>query len=250
MIHSYFKDYTRSFSSRLIFCLALSDLLLTICDMIDVFEPINSQNCTIVGFMRIMGIYSNMLWITMILSVLFVQFVLEFAGVDRLFSYLVITNILGSLAPNLVTLYSQNFGGELQFQQINGECFISPPSEFTWVLIIPFGTLLTVSCFLTLKVYLVFRNLETSLGNIEYKQLFSYPAVLVLLNVPISVNYAMMKSPNFWLTFASMIMYKSIGMINALQFRRASNTKAKWMKESQQDCILRTMSQEGDSSYT
>jgi len=132
----------------------------------------------------------------MILSVLFVQFVLEFAGVDRLFSYLVITNILGSLAPNLVT-YSQNFGGELQFQQINGECFISPPSEFTWVLIIPFGTLLTVSCFLTLKVYLVFRNLETSLGNIEYKQLFSYPAVLVLLNVPISVNYAMMKSPNF-----------------------------------------------------
>jgi len=85
MIHSYFKDYTRSFSSRLIFCLALSDLLLTICDMIDVFEPINSQNCTIVGFMRIMGIYSNMLWITMILSVLFVQFVLEFAGVDRLF---------------------------------------------------------------------------------------------------------------------------------------------------------------------
>lgn len=198
MIHSYFKDYTRSFSSRLIFCLALSDLLLTICDMIDVFEPINSQNCTIVGFMRIMGIYSNMLWITMILSVLFVQFVLEFAGVDRLFSYLVITNILGSLAPNLVILlYSQNFGGELQFQQINGECFISPPSEFTWVLIIPFGTLLTVSCFLTLKVYLVFRNLETSLGNIEYKRLFSYPAVLVLLNVPISVNYAMMKSPNF-----------------------------------------------------
>jgi hypothetical protein len=104
MIHSYFKDYTRSFSSRLVFCLALSDLLLTICDMIDVFEPINSQNCTIVGFMRIMGIYSNMLWITIILSVLFVQFVLEFAGVDRLFPYLMITNILGSLAPNLVIL--------------------------------------------------------------------------------------------------------------------------------------------------
>lgn len=72
----------------------------------------------------------------------------------------------------------------------------------------------------------------------------------MLLNVPISVNYAMMKSPNFWLTFASMIMYKSIGLINALQFRRVSKTKAKWMKESQLDFILKTMSQEGDSSYT
>jgi hypothetical protein len=45
-------------------------------------------------------------------------------------------------------------------------------------------------------------------------------------------------------------MIKSIGLINALQFRRASNSKAKWMRESQQDVILRTLSQDGDSSFT
>jgi len=60
---------------------------------------------------------------------LFDQFVLEFAGVERLFPYLVIANILGSLAPNLVTLYQQNFGGELSFEDYNGECFIYPPSS-------------------------------------------------------------------------------------------------------------------------
>jgi len=54
MIHSYFKSCTKSFSSRLVFCLALSDLLLSICDLIDVIEPANSQNCTIVGFLRIL----------------------------------------------------------------------------------------------------------------------------------------------------------------------------------------------------
>lgn len=105
MIHSYFKTFTKSFSSRLVFCLALSDLLLSICDSIEIFEPITSQNCTVIGFLRIFGIYSNMLWTTQILTVLFVQFVLEFAGVDRIFPYLVASNIFGSLAPNLITLY-------------------------------------------------------------------------------------------------------------------------------------------------
>lgn len=190
-----------------------------------------------------------MLWTTQILTVLFVQFVLEFAGVDRLFPYLVASNILGSLTPNLITLYQQNFGGGLQFAIVNDECFISPPSAFVWVLMIPFGTLLTLSCFLTLKVYLVFRELETSMGNIDYKSLFMYPAILVLLNVPISVDYAT-KSQFFPLTFACTIMFKSIGLINALQFRKASNSKAKWMKESQQDMILRTLSQDGNSSFT
>jgi hypothetical protein len=105
LIVSNYKTCARSFSSRLVFCLALSDLLLSICDSIDIFVPSSEQNCTIVGFLRIFGIYSNMLWTTQILSVLFVQFVLEYAGVDRLFPYLVMSNILGSLAPNLVTLY-------------------------------------------------------------------------------------------------------------------------------------------------
>lgn len=190
-----------------------------------------------------------MLWMTQILSVLFVQFVMEYAGVDRLFPYLVISNLLGSLTPNLVTLYEQDNNGELQYGDVNGQCFISPPSAYVWVLIVPFGTLLTLSCFLTAKVYTVFKNLETTLGNIEYKQLFMYPAVLVLLNVPISVDYAT-KSQYFLLTFACMILFKSIGLINALQFRRAYNSQARWMKESQQDVILRTLSQDGDSSFT
>lgn len=249
MIHSYFKSCAKSFSSRLVFCLALSDLLLSVVDSIEIFEPIANQNCNIVGFLRIFGIYSNMIWMTQILTVLFVQFVMEYAGVDRLFPYLVISNILGSLAPNFVTLYQQNFGGELEFGAVNGECFISPPSAYLWVLIIPFGILLTLGCFLTGKVYYVFRSLETSMGNIEYKQLFSYPAVLVLLNVPISVDQAT-GSRFFPLTFACLVMFKSIGLINALQFRRANNSKAKWMRESQQDVILRTLSQDGDSSYT
>jgi hypothetical protein len=75
-----------------------------------------------------------------------------------------------------------------------------------------------------------------------------YPAVLVLLNVPISVDYAT-KSQYFPLTLACTVLVKSIGLINALQFRRASNTKGRWMKESQQDVILRTLSQDGDSSF-
>lgn len=126
MIRSYFKTSPKSFSSRLVFCLALSDLLLSICDVIDIFQPAATQNCTVVGFLRIFGIYSNMLWTTQILTVLFVQFVLEFAGVDRLFPYLVTSNIIASLAPNLVALYQQNFGGELQFADVDGDCFISP----------------------------------------------------------------------------------------------------------------------------
>lgn len=249
MIHCFFKTWNKSFSSKLVFCLALSDLLLSACDVIDIFVPLVAQNCTIVGFLRIFGIYSNMLWTTQILCVLFIQFVLEFAGVDRLFPYLVALNILGSLAPNLITLYQQNFGGELQFTMVNEDCFISPPSAYLWVLIIPFGFLLTLSCFLTLKVYLVFKNLETTMGNIEYKSLFMYPAVLVLLNVPISVDYAT-KSQYFPLTFGCTILLKSIGLINAMQFRRASNKNAKWMKESQQDVILKTLSQDGESSFT
>lgn len=64
MIYSYFKTCIRSFSSKLVFCLALSDLLLSICDLIDIFEPQTAQNCTVVGFLRIFGIYSNMLWMT------------------------------------------------------------------------------------------------------------------------------------------------------------------------------------------
>jgi hypothetical protein len=247
MIYSYFQSCTKSFSSRLVFCLALSDMLLSIVDLIEIFNP-NEENCVVVGFLRIAGIYSNMLWTTQILGVLYVQFVWEYAGVDRLFPYLVAMNVLLSLVPNLWTLYDMNFGGELYYAYISGECFIGPQSAFPVVLIIPFAVLLTLSIFMTIKVYLVFRAMATNLGNIEYKSLFMYPAVLVILDVPISVDYAMQHTV-FWLTFTCLIMLKSIGLINALQFRRASNSRAKIAKETQQDVILRTLSQE-DSSFT
>lgn len=84
---------------------------------------------------------------------------------------------------------------------------------------------------MTIRVYMVFKQMATSLGNIEYKSLFMYPAVFVLLDVPMSVDYAL-QHQYFWLTAACLTMYKSIGLINALQFRRASNSKARYSKES------------------
>jgi len=247
MIYSNFQSCARSFSSKLIMCLALSDLILSIVDVIEIISP-NDQNCTVLGFIRVAGIYSNMLWTTQILTVLYVQFVLEYTGVNRLFPYLVISNIMLSLAPNILTIYDMNFGGELYFAEVNGECFIQPQSSFLYVLIIPFAVLLTMCVIMTVKVYLVFKAIATSLGNIEYKSLFMYPAVLVMLDVPISVDYATNHQIP-WLTICCMVMFKSIGLINALQFRRATNTQAKMLKESQQDVILRSLSQDGDSSF-
>jgi len=174
---------------------------------------------------------------------------MEYAGVDRIFPYLVISNIMISLAPNILTVYDMNFGGELYFGLTNGECFIQPQSSYMYVLIIPFAVLLTMCIIMTVKVYIVFKEIATSLGNIEYKSLFMYPAVLVMLDVPISVDYAT-NHTYFWLTLCCMVTFKSIGLINALQFRRATNNQAKIMKESQQDVILRTLSQDGDSSFT
>lgn len=248
MIYAYLQTCTKSFSSKLVFCLALSDLLLSIVDVLEIINP-NNSNCTVLGFLRVAGIYSNMLWTTQILSVLFIQFVLEYAGVDRLFPYLVISNIMISLAPNIVTLFDMNYSGELYFASVNGECFIQPQSSYMYVLIIPFAVLLTMCIVMTVKVYLVFKSIATTLGNIEYKSLFMYPAVLVMLDVPISVDYAT-NHQVFWLTLICMIMFKSIGLINALQFRKATNVKSKMMKESQQDVILRTLSHDGDSSFT
>jgi hypothetical protein len=173
----------------------------------------------------------------------------EFAGVDRTYPYLIASNILLSLAPNLLTLYDMNFGGELYFTSTSGECFIGPQSSYLFLLIIPFSILLTASIYMTIKVFLVFKEMATTLGNIEYKSLFMYPAVFVLLDVPMSVDYAM-QHQYFWLTAACLTMYKSIGLINALQFRRATNSKAKYAKETQEDIILRTISQENESSLS
>lgn len=125
MIYSYFRSCARSFSSKLVFCLALSDLLLSIVDVIEIISP-NDQDCTVLGFLRVSGIYSNMLWTTQILSALYVQFVMEYTGVPRLFPYLVISNIMLSLAPSSLTLYDMYFGGELYFAEVNGECFMQP----------------------------------------------------------------------------------------------------------------------------
>jgi len=115
----------------------------------------------------------------------------EFAGVDRTYPYLVASNILLSLAPNVLTLYQMKYGGELLFESMNGECFIGPYSSFLFILIIPFSILLISSIWMTIRVYFVLKNMATSLGNIEFKSLFMYPAILVLLDVPISVDYAM-----------------------------------------------------------
>jgi len=248
MIYSNFQSCARSFSSKLVLCLALSDLILSIVDVIEIISP-NDQNCNVLGFLRVAGIYSNMLWTTQILTVLYLQFVLEYAGVNRLFPYLVMSNIILSLAPNILAMYDITFGGELYFAEVNGECFIQPQSAYLYVLIIPFAVLLTMCVIMTVKVYLVFKAIATSLGNIEYKSLFMYPAVLVMLDVPISVDYAT-NHQIFWLTFCCMVMFKSIGLINALQFRKATNAQTKMLRESQQDVILRTLSQDGDSSFT
>jgi hypothetical protein len=190
MIYSYFRASAKNFTSKLVFCLAMSDMLLSVVDLLEIFDPYN-QNCIVIGFLRVTGIYSNLLWTTQILAVLYIQFVWEFAGVDKTYPYLVASNILLSLAPNILTLYDMNFGGTLYFTSNTGECFIGPQSSFMFVLIIPFSILLTLSIFMTIKVYLVFKEMATSLGNIEYKSLFMYPAVFVLLDIPISVDYAM-----------------------------------------------------------
>lgn len=248
MIYSYFRASAKNFTSKLVFCLALSDLLLSVVDLLEIFNPY-TQDCTVIGFLRVAGIYSNLLWTTQILAVLYIQFVWEYAGVDKTYPYLVASNVLLSLAPNILTLYDMNYGGTLYFASNTGECFIGPQSSFMFVLIIPFSILLTMSIFMTIKVYLVFKEMATSLGNIEYKSLFMYPAVFVLLDVPMSVDYAM-QHQYFWLTAACLVMFKSIGLINALQFRKASNSKARFAKETQQDMILRTLSQENDSSLS
>jgi len=104
MIYSFFQSEAKSFSSKLVFCLALSDMLLSIVDLLEIFDPYD-ENCTVIGFLRVTGIYWNMLWTTQILAVLYVQFVWEFAGVERTYPYLVASNILLSLAPNVLTLY-------------------------------------------------------------------------------------------------------------------------------------------------
>jgi hypothetical protein len=190
MIYSYFKSGAKSFSSKLVFCLALSDMLLSIVDLLQIFDP-NYENCTVIGFLRVAGVYSNMLWTTQILAVLYVQFVWEFAGVERTYPYLVASNILLSLAPSVLILFEMYFGGELYFTNINEECFIGPLSSYLFILTIPFSLLLMMSIWMTVRVYFVLKNMSTNLGNIEYKSLFMYPAVLVLLDVPISVDNAM-----------------------------------------------------------
>jgi len=39
MIYSYFHTCAKSFSSKLVLCLALSDLLLSIVDVLEIFDP-------------------------------------------------------------------------------------------------------------------------------------------------------------------------------------------------------------------
>jgi len=63
MIYSYFKANGKNFTNKLVFCLALSDLLITVVDLLEIFYP-NTENCTVIGFLRVTGIYSNMLWTT------------------------------------------------------------------------------------------------------------------------------------------------------------------------------------------
>lgn len=74
MIYSYFQASTKNFTSKLVFCLALSDMLISLVDLLEIFNPY-TQDCTVIGFLRVTGIYSNVLWTTQILAVLYIQFV-------------------------------------------------------------------------------------------------------------------------------------------------------------------------------
>jgi hypothetical protein len=182
------------------------------------------------------------------LLVLYLQFVHEYTGVHKTFPYLVASNIILSLTPGTITLYDIYFGGPLNFSDLGGECFIVPQSYYIYILSIPCGTLLMLSCYMTIKVYLVFKDQLTTLANVDYKTLFTYPAVLFLLDVPISIDDAL-NHPFLPLTIACMVLFKSVGLINAIQFRKATNSKDKLLKESINDVILRTVTQDGESSF-
>ena len=41
MIYSYFQASTKNFTSKLVFCLALSDMLITLVDLMEIFDPYN-----------------------------------------------------------------------------------------------------------------------------------------------------------------------------------------------------------------
>jgi hypothetical protein len=63
MIYSFLQASTKNFTSKLVFCLALSDMLISLVDVLEIFDPY-TENCTVTGFLRVTGIYSNMLWTT------------------------------------------------------------------------------------------------------------------------------------------------------------------------------------------
>jgi len=63
MMYSFLRSSSRSFSSKLVFCLALSDLLLGAVSLFEIIFP-QGYYCDYLGFLRLFGIYSNMLWTT------------------------------------------------------------------------------------------------------------------------------------------------------------------------------------------
>lgn len=250
LLYYNFRSFKFSFSSKLVFCLAISDLLLTLVDVMEIFN-LGGQNCVFQGFIRMTGIYSNMLWTAEILMVLYFQFVHEFAGIHRTFPYLVAANIVVSFGPctaALIYQFMDGTNGPIYFTSTNGECFIAPETIYPYVLIIPFAIILTLCFYMTIRVYMVIKEQHTTLANVDYKTLFFYPAVLFLFDVPISIDF-ITKHQFSYLTLFCMVLFKSVGFVNALQFRKANNVKEKLLRESQQEVILRTLTQDGENSF-
>lgn len=235
MIHAFVTNPRKSFPAKLIVSLAISNLVLSLINFMDLITK-DSMLCNLQGFVRSIGIYSQMIWATEILAILYLQFIWRVPQLENHFWGLVVFNVMISSLPSIVTAISQAKGGNLFFGSTQGSCNIMPLEDYVYLMVIPFAILVLLSCFMTLKVYYVLKSLDINFMNLEYKNLFAFPAILVVLYVPTFIDFALggFVQGGFYeiLTGLVFCLTKSLGVINAIIYRRTFFTTKEQLNSS------------------
>lgn len=238
ILHDFFKNRKTQYvttASLAIISMFFSDLVLCIAKFMVYFDSETVMTC-IQGFLSSASVLSSYCWGFQFISLI----------QDRMnarpspnYSSLLVTNIMISILPSVLTSISVIFGGPFQFRNIDGFTIITPFYFDVFIYGVPFSILGLGTAFIFFRLY---NTLKEYMSRSQEKYLLIYPIVIVIMTLPSMVGKVFQFSTgqsSFWITMIPFCTTSSLGFVNALVYKNQLKSEEQQNKHIQIDCEQR-----------
>lgn len=216
----FFRPAIRSFSFKLIISLTLADFIYSVANLLSIFRY-NQISCNIEGYLRNVGLLQCAIWVPAILLITRKQSKNFDPRFSRHYSKFVIFIWTFSLIPSTVVAISDFLGLGFYFSIQTVFCVLQPDAVILYAGDLPLVICMIISLILAIDISFILKRQRK--GNEEYRSLFIYPLIMMILYIPSVFDTYMFwryQGDYYWMTLLHITTARLGGFANIVIYGR------------------------------